>query len=263
MADPLLTVTGLEAGYGDLTILHGIDVSVHRGERVLVFGPNGSGKSTLLKAVSGLVQPSAGSVLLDGAELAGRPTHRIVRSGVSYVPQTENVFADLTVEENLEVGGAMARQHFERRRDEVYDLFGRLADRRGQLAGSLSGGERQLVAMARALMLEPSVLLLDEPSAGLSPAMVDQTFDHVRTVNEDGGVSILLVEQNVLKGMEVAHRGYLLETGRVTLEADVDALRRSDVVGQAYLGHGRGDAGGPESAGGPAPGPPEEPAPGS
>lgn len=238
MAEPLLSVTGVQAGYGDLTILHGIDLVVHRGERVLVFGPNGSGKSTLLKSVSGLVPPSAGSVRLDGAELAGRATHRIVRSGLSYVPQTENVFADLTVEENLEVGGATARKHFERRRDEVYDLFGRLADRRGQLAGSLSGGERQLIAMARALMLEPSVLLLDEPSAGLSPAMVDQTFAHVRTINEEGGVSILLVEQNVLKGMEVAHRGYLLETGRVTLEADVEELRRSEVVGQAYLGRG-------------------------
>ncbi|MDQ3538289.1 MAG: ABC transporter ATP-binding protein [Actinomycetota bacterium] len=240
MGESLLTVEGVGAGYGDLTIVHGVDLFVGRGERVLIFGPNGSGKSTLLKAISGLVPPSAGSVRLEGTELAGRPTHRIVRAGLSYVPQNENVFADLTVEENLEVGAATARSHFRRRRDEVFDLFGKLAERRRQQAGSLSGGERQLVAMARALMLEPSVLMLDEPSAGLSPAMVDQTFEHVRTVNEDGGVAILLVEQNVLKGMEVAHRGYLLETGRVKLSASAAELRESEVVRQAYLGAGPG-----------------------
>lgn len=240
MPDSLLSVEAVEAGYGDLTILHGINLAVEQGERVLVFGPNGSGKSTLLKAISGLVPPTAGAVRLAGTELAGRPTHEIVRTGLSYVPQTENVFADLTVEENLEVGAATARRHFERRRDEVFDLFGRLAERRRQQAGSLSGGERQLVAMARALMLEPTVLLLDEPSAGLSPAMVDQTFEHVRVVNEEGGVAILLVEQNVLKGLEVAQRGYLLETGRVTMSGTADELQRADVVRQAYLGAGGG-----------------------
>lgn len=233
---PLLEVRAVEAGYGDLTILHGIDITVAAGERVMVFGPNGSGKSTLLKTISGLLSPSAGSVRLAGVDLAGRPAHQIVRAGLSYVPQTENVFFDLTVAENLEIGGATRRREAKARREDLYDLFGRLAERRNQLAGSLSGGERQLVAMGRALMLDPKVLLLDEPSAGLSPAMVDQTFEHVRLINEERGIAILLVEQNVIKGMEIAQRGYLLEIGQVSLSASSAELARSDVVRHAYLG---------------------------
>ncbi|MGH3449651.1 MAG: ABC transporter ATP-binding protein [Haloechinothrix sp.] len=155
MSDALLEIKGIDAGYGDLTILHGIDLFVDEGERVLIFGPNGSGKSTLLKAISGLVSPTAGSVRLADRELVGRAAHQIVGAGLSYVPQDENVFPDLTVEENLEVGAATARRQFRRRRDEIYDLFGLLAKRRTQQAGSLSGGERQLVAMGRALMLQP------------------------------------------------------------------------------------------------------------
>jgi ABC-type branched-subunit amino acid transport system ATPase component len=236
MCEPLLEVRAVESGYGDLTIVHGIDLSVEAGERVLIFGPNGSGKSTLLKTICGLVPPRSGSLRLDATDLTGLPAHRIAQAGLSYVPQTSNVFADLTVAENLEIGGATRRRELKRRRDELFDLFPRLGERRNQLAGSLSGGERQLVAMGRALMVDPKVLLLDEPSAGLSPAMAEQTFDYVRAVNEQRGVAILLVEQNVIKGMEVAQRGYLLETGRVKLSATTAELAQSDTVKHAYLG---------------------------
>jgi ABC-type branched-subunit amino acid transport system ATPase component len=235
---PVLQVQDLQAGYQDLTILRGVSIEVREGERVLIFGPNGSGKSTLLKSVMGIARSTAGAVRFRGRELAGLPTHRIVSGGVSFVPQTDNVFADLTVEENLQVGGVRARREFAQRRDRIYDLLPRLAERRRVQAGSLSGGERQLVAMGRALMLDPSVLLLDEPSAGLSPAMVDQTFEHVLTINQHSGIAILLVEQNVLKGMEIAQRGYLLETGQVRLSGTADELRGSAAVQHAYLGGG-------------------------
>ncbi len=239
MADqqqPLLDVSGLQAGYGDLRILDGVDLAVRRGERVLVFGPNGSGKSTTLKAVTGIVRPTAGTVRFDGRDIAGTPAHRIVQHGMCYVPQTDNVFPDLTVEENLEVGAATARRQFTARRDDVYALFPRLAERRQQQAGSLSGGERQLAALGRALMLQPSLLLLDEPSAGLSPAMVDETFEHILRINEQRGTAILLVEQNVLQGMEAVERGYLLEAGRVRFSGDVEQLRASEAIRSAYLG---------------------------
>lgn len=246
---PLLQVQGVEAGYDDLTILHGIDLTVAAGERTMVFGPNGSGKSTLLKTISGLLRPTSGSVRLAGVELAGQPAHQIVRSGLSYVPQTENVFYDLTVAENLEIGGATRSREVKARREDLYDLFGRLAERRNQLAGTLSGGERQLVAMGRALMLDPKVLLLDEPSAGLSPAMVDQTFEHVRVINEERGIAILLVEQNVIKGMEIAQRGYLLEMGQVKFAASSAELVQSEVVRHAYLGGQTGPGSGESPAG--------------
>jgi neutral amino acid transport system ATP-binding protein len=238
MSEPLLEVSGLEAGYGSLMILKGIDLHVGPGERVLIFGPNGSGKSTLLKAISGLLKPAGGEVRFAGTDVTGRQAHEIVRSGLSYVPQVGNVFADLTVGENLEVGGATSRKEWKSRRENLYDLFPRLSDRRNQLAGSLSGGERQLVAMGRALMLDPQVLLLDEPSAGLSPAMVDQVFDHVRVINEERGIAILLVEQNVIKGVAATHRGYLLEAGSVSVSAASEDLVRSDAVRSAYLGGG-------------------------
>lgn len=238
MSEPetLLEVRDLRAGYGDLLILNGIGLTVRRGERVLVFGPNGSGKSTALKAITGIVAPQSGAVCLNGTDVVGKPAHRIVRAGMSYVPQTRNVFADLTVEENLEVGAATVRRQFASRRDDVYALFPRLAERRRQLAGSLSGGERQLAALGRALMLEPSILLLDEPSAGLSPAMVEETFDHIRRINVERGITILLVEQNVLEAMEIAQHGYLLEAGEVRFSGDVDELRTSDSIRSAYLG---------------------------
>ncbi|MQA83710.1 MAG: ATP-binding cassette domain-containing protein [Streptosporangiales bacterium] len=232
----MLEVAELEAGYGDLRILRGVSLAVGRGERVLVFGPNGSGKSTLLKAISGILRPSAGSVRLAGSDVAGRPAHRIVRSGLSYVPQTGNIFPDLTVEENLEVGAATARRGYRERRDAAMDLFPTLAERRRQVAGTLSGGERQLVALGRALMLDPGVLLLDEPAAALSAAMAEQVFDHVLTVNRERGVAILLVEQNVLKALEIVQRGYLLETGTVRLAGPVGELRASEAVRGAYLG---------------------------
>lgn len=239
MPEPLLKVADLEAGYGDLMIVRKVDLTVTAGERVLVFGPNGSGKSTLLKALAGLVPPAGGSVRLEGQEVARLPAHKIVRRGLSYVPQTENVFPDLSIAENLEIGGATNRRDTARRMREVMELFPMLGARRKQYAGTLSGGERQVVAMARALMLEPRLLLLDEPSAGLSPAMVHEVFEHITRVNDEQGIAILLVEQNVLKGMEVVNRGYLLETGEVRLKATAEELRASPDIERIYLGGAR------------------------
>lgn len=236
MPEPVLSLTDVSAGYGDLRVLNGVTLHVEAGERVLVFGPNGSGKSTMLKAICGLVKPQHGSITLTGAQLAGMAPPDIVAQGVSYVPQIKNVFPDLTVAENLEIGGVLARKQTAKRTSEVFDLFPSLAERKSQMAGLLSGGERQLVAMGRALMLDPQVLLLDEPSGGLSPAMVKESFEHILRINRERGTAILLVEQNVVEAMDVTERGYLLETGRVRLQGAVEDLRASSDVAQIYLG---------------------------
>lgn len=236
MPEPVLSLDGVCAGYGDLRILNGISLHVEAGERVLIFGPNGSGKSTMLKTICGLVRPQSGSIALAGAELAGMAPPQVVAQGISYVPQIKNVFPDLTVAENLEIGGVLARRRVAHRMAEVFELFPRLAERKGQAAGLLSGGERQLVAMGRALMLDPQVLLLDEPSGGLSPAMVKESFEHILTINRERGTAIMLVEQNVVEAMDVTERGYLLETGEVRLEGAVEELRASPDVAQIYLG---------------------------
>lgn len=236
MPEPVLTLHEVSAGYGDLRILSGISLRVEAGERVLIFGPNGSGKSTMLKTICGLVKPQSGSISLSGTELTGVAPPRIVAQGISYVPQIKNVFPDLTVAENLEIGGVLARRQTAKRMSEIFELFPRLAERKGQAAGLLSGGERQLVAMGRALMLDPKVLLLDEPSGGLSPAMVKESFEHILTINRERGTAVLLVEQNVVEAMNVTERGYLLETGQVRLEGAVEDLRTSPEVAQIYLG---------------------------
>lgn len=236
MTEPLLVVDSLHAGYGELTILHGIDLTVAAGERTLLFGPNGSGKSTLLKALTGLVDIRAGGVQLQGHALAGLPAERVVARGIGMVPQVDNIFRNLTVEENLEVGGILDRRRVRERMDGVYDLFPLLADRRRAMAGNLSGGERQLVAVGRALMVEPRLLLLDEPSAGLAPRLVTEIFDHVRRVNEERGIAILLVEQNVRQAFPFAHRALLLERGLVRVAGPSKEVARAPEVRDAYLG---------------------------
>jgi branched-chain amino acid transport system ATP-binding protein len=234
--DALLVVDGLVAGYlPGVDILHGCSVALGRGEIVGIIGPNGAGKSTLLKAAFGLVPVRAGTVTLDGTPITNRPAHELVDLGVGYVPQRENVFPSLTIDENLRMGAFRRAKAFEERFAAVAELFPLLAARRRQRAGNLSGGERQMVAMGRALMMDPSVLLLDEPSAGLSPLFQDQVFERVREINR-AGVAILMVEQNAQRCLEIADRGYVLDQGRDAYTGTGDQLLHDPKVVELYLG---------------------------
>ena len=233
----VLETQELVAGYSaELDILNGVSITVEAGQIVTVLGPNGAGKSTLMKSIIGLVAPRKGRVLLRGAEITGRRPHEIVRLGLGYVPQRENVFENMTVIENLELG-AMGRSRAEvaSRIEELLRLFPRLGERRKQLVGTMSGGERQMVAMARALMPKPGILLLDEPSAGLAPMFVQAMFEQVAEINA-AGVSILLVEQNARAALAVADRGYVVETGRIAASGSAAQLLADDRVQAAYLG---------------------------
>jgi ABC-type branched-subunit amino acid transport system ATPase component len=237
MSEAVLRAEGLAAGYvPGVDILSEVDAEVREGEIVTIVGPNGAGKSTLLKAVFGLLRPHEGRVLLRGEEITGLRPHEITRQGMSYVPQLDNVFPTLTVEENLEMG-AIAGRDIDRgeRMQAMYELFPRLAERRRQAAGTMSGGERQMVAMARALMPDPAVLLLDEPSAGLAPAFVDAIFEQVREVNE-AGVTVLMVEQNARRALAMSHRGYVLDLGTNRFEGPGEELLDDPKVAELYLG---------------------------
>ena len=243
MSEALLKTEDVVAGYvPEVNILDGVDIEVQEGEIVTIVGPNGAGKSTLIKTVFGLLRPRRGRILLRGEDLSGHKPHTITRRGMSYVPQLDNVFPTLTVQENLELG-ALGGHDVDRgeRMDVMFDLFPRLAERRGQQAGTMSGGERQMVAMARALMPEPSVLLLDEPSAGLAPAFVESIFEKVADVNESG-VSVLMVEQNARRALGMSHRGYVLDLGRNRFEGRGDELLDDPKVAELYLGGGGGAA---------------------
>ncbi len=236
---PVLRTEGLVAGYvPEVNILDGVDVELHDGEIVTIVGPNGAGKSTLIKAVFGLLTAREGRVLLRGENIAGRKPHDISRAGLSYVPQLDNVFLSLTIEENLELG-ALARKGTDagERTARMYELFPRLRERRRQVAGTMSGGERQMVAMARALMPEPDVLLLDEPSAGMAPAFVDAIFEKVVEVNE-AGVTVLMVEQNARRALAMSDRGYVLDLGRNRFEGPGKELLEDPKVAELYLGGG-------------------------
>jgi branched-chain amino acid transport system ATP-binding protein len=233
---PLLEATNVVAGYlPEVNILNGCSVTLHRGELVGVIGPNGAGKSTLLKALFGLIPVRDGSVRLRGEEVTGRKAHALVTMGLGYVPQTNNVFPRLTVQENLEMGLYQQPSRFDERFDHVCELFPLLGQRRHQRAGSLSGGERQMVAMGRALMMEPSVLLLDEPSAGLSPLYQDEVFIRCRQINDDG-VSIVMVEQNARRCLQICHRGYVLDQGANAYTGSGDELLDDPKVVELYLG---------------------------
>jgi ABC-type branched-subunit amino acid transport system ATPase component len=232
----LLGATDLIAGYvPEVDILNGMNLTVAPGEMVGIIGPNGAGKSTFLKAVLGLVQVRSGHVYLWGEEITGHKAHQLVARGVGYVPQVRNVFPSLTVLENLEMGAFLRPQQFAEQRDYVYGLFPRLAERAKQRTGSLSGGERQMVAMGRALMLKPQLLLLDEPSAGLSPALQDQVFLKCRDIN-DTGVAILMVEQNARRCLQVCHRGYVLDQGQNAYTGLGQVLLDDPKVVDLYLG---------------------------
>ncbi len=235
----LLEVSGIHAGYGRIRALRGVDVEVDEGEAVTIIGANGAGKSTLMRALAGLLPPAAGSVALDGRAVTGRPAVAMVRAGLSLVPEGRQVFAALSVRDNLLLGG------YRRRRDkaipgdldEVLALFPALADRQGQLAGTLSGGEQQMLAIGRGLMSRPRVLLLDEPSLGLAPLAVAEVVTQLIGLR-DRGTTILLVEQNARAAMRVATRGYVLAHGRVLLAGTTDELLADPAVKAAYLGGG-------------------------
>jgi branched-chain amino acid transport system ATP-binding protein len=237
-AHPLmLSVRGLEVAYGGIRAVKGIDLDVRDGELVALIGANGAGKTSTLKALSGLLRSAAGRIDYDGAEVTGKPAYHLVRQGLAMVPEGRGVFPRLTVAENLAMGAyirddkaAIARDF-----DRAYTLFPRLAERRGQLAGTLSGGEQQMLAMARALMCRPRLLLLDEPSMGLAPLMVQKIFETVRTVAAEG-VTMLLVEQNAKLALETCHRGYVMESGSIVLADDARKLLSNPQVRQAYLG---------------------------
>jgi len=236
MSDLVLDARDLVAGYiPEVNILNGCDLEVRAGEFVGIIGPNGAGKSTFLKAVLGLCKVRSGRITLNGDDITGRKAHELVPLGVGYVPQTKNVFPTLTVKENLEMGCFLKPSVFKQRFEYVATMFPRLAERAAQRAGALSGGERQMVAMGRALMLEPKILLLDEPSAGLSPALQDEVFVQCRTINASG-VAILMVEQNARRCLQVVHRGYVLDQGRNAYTGSGRDLLADPNVIELYLG---------------------------
>jgi len=233
----MLEVRGVTAGYGAFTALWDVSLRVATGEAVAVVGPNGAGKTTLLRAISGLIAPRAGRVAFEGAELAGHPAYDIVAHGIAHVPEGRRLFPMLTVAENLKMGAFLpsARSRFRESLERVYTLFPALAERQGQRAGSLSGGEQQMLAVGRALMSRPKLILFDEPSMGLAPVMVLRLFDLIRRVREEG-YTILVVEQNVRQVLKLVDRAYLLEVGRIKIEGRAAELAEQDFVRQAYVG---------------------------
>jgi branched-chain amino acid transport system ATP-binding protein len=233
----LLEVSGLQVAYGGINAVKGVDLTVNRGELVTLIGANGAGKTTTLKALAGLLHPAGGTVYYEGEDVTGMPAHRLVRRGLALVPEGRGVFPRLTVEENLAMGAYVRRDSEGVRADydRAYALFPRLAERHGQLAGTLSGGEQQMLAIARALMSRPRLLLLDEPSMGLAPIMVQRIFETVRTVAAEG-TTLLLVEQNAKVALQISHRGYVMESGRIVLADDAAALLTNEQVRRAYLG---------------------------
>jgi branched-chain amino acid transport system ATP-binding protein len=236
--DPaLLEVASLRVAYDRVEVLHGIDLSIARGEFVCVIGANTAGKSTLLRTISRLVPVTSGTIRFEGQDLLHRPAHRVAEMGIGHVPEGRHVFPGLTVEENLLIGAYSMRHEGSpsERIEQVYALFGRLKERRRQAAGTLSGGEQQMVAVGRGLMLKPKLLLLDEPSHGLAPIVVEELHEALLSIHRRG-VSVLLVEQNTAMALSVAQRGYVLEGGRVVLEGTVAALAGDDRVRSAYLG---------------------------
>jgi ABC-type branched-subunit amino acid transport system ATPase component len=232
----LLEVAGVVAGYGDTEILRGISIELREGEIVSIIGPNGAGKSTLMKTIFGLLHPREGSITFEGHDISHLHPYQIVERGMCYVPQVANVFTDLTVAENLEMGGFLAdKKDIPGRMERIYEYFPRLKERRGQRAGKMSGGERQMVAMGSALMLNPRLVLMDEPSAGLSPKMVGVIFDQIRKINASGP-AILIVEQNARLSLQMADRGDVLASGENRFEGTGQDLLNDPEVGRLYLG---------------------------
>jgi branched-chain amino acid transport system ATP-binding protein len=233
--DGLLAVRDLDAGYGDLQILDGVDMDVAAEEYVTVVGPNGAGKSTVMKSVFGLTTYMGGSIRFDGVSITDSRPEEIIREGIGYVPQSDNVFTSLSVRENLEMGAYILDEMPESRLQTVFDRFPVLENRQDQAAGTMSGGQRQMLAMGRALMLDPKLLLLDEPSAGLAPDLVDDLFDRIDAIN-DAGTAILMVEQNAKEALRRCDRGYVLANGQNRFEGDGRTLLDDDEVRREFLG---------------------------
>jgi branched-chain amino acid transport system ATP-binding protein len=233
----MLSLAAISAGYGSFQVLFDVSLEVPRGEAVGVIGPNGAGKTTLMRVISGLVQRYTGAMKLEGRSIGGLPAHRMVEQGIAHVPENRRLFPRLTVEDNLRIGAYLprARRHCADQLDRVYKLFPRLKDRREQLAGTLSGGEQQMCAIGRALMSDPKLLLMDEPSAGLAPLVVAQVFDLVHRIRAEG-LTVLIVEQNVQQVLDVVDRAYLLEVGRIKLAGTSAELKGNDFIRKSYMG---------------------------
>lgn len=234
---PMLSVNDIHTYYGNIHALKGVSITVEQGEIVTLIGGNGAGKTTTLRSIIGLNKPRYGSVVLEGENLAGARAHEIVYKGVAMVPEGRGIFARLTVVENLDLGAYSRsdRSAIKGDMERVYHLFPRLEERRSQVAGTLSGGEQQMLAIGRALMAHPRLLLLDEPSMGLAPILVENIFETIQNINQEG-TTILLVEQNALMAFSIAHRGYVLQTGQIVLSDTVANLRKNEMVQKAYLG---------------------------
>ena len=233
----MLSLAAISAGYGSFQVLFDVSLEVPQGEAVGVIGPNGAGKTTLMRVISGLVQRYTGAMNLDGRSIGGLPAHRMVEQGIAHVPENRRLFPRLTVEDNLRIGAYLprARRQCAGQLDRVYKLFPRLKDRREQFAGTLSGGEQQMCAIGRALMSDPKLLLMDEPSAGLAPLVVAQVFDLVHRIRAEG-LTVLIVEQNVQQVLDVVDRAYLLEVGRIKLAGTSSELKGNDFIRKSYMG---------------------------
>jgi ABC-type branched-subunit amino acid transport system ATPase component len=232
----ILQAENITAGYTrEVNILYEVGIRLKSGQIVSVIGPNGAGKSTLLKTIFGILKPTNGKISLKDEDITGLKPDKVANKGISYVPQVDNVFPSLTIQENLEMGAFIRDDDYSQRLNEIYELFPILGDRRKQKAGQLSGGQRQMVAMGRALMVDPQVLLLDEPSAGLSPKLVDMIFEKIIDINKSG-VSMIIVEQNAREALKMADHGYVLAMGRNVLDDSGDALLANEEVGRLYLG---------------------------
>lgn len=238
MDAPLLSIRGLRAGYQDIDILKGVDLDVHAGEIVCVIGPNGAGKSTVFKAVYGLIGVRSGTVVFDGSEITGRRPQDVLGAGIAIVPQLRSVFPQMTVLENLEMGMYLERDaaRIRERIAYVMDLFPRLAERRTQMAGTMSGGEQRMLEIGRSLMLEPKMVMMDEPSAGLAPGISRTIFENIGFLNREINLTVLMIEQNARQGLEASHRGYVLELGRNTYQGRARDLLDNQEVRRAFLG---------------------------
>ena len=233
----LLQIQNLHVKYGNIEVLHGVSVDVREGEIVSILGANGAGKSTTLLTISGLLRPAQGQILFNGAPLHTMKAHDIVRAGIAHIPEGRRMFGTLTVQENLRLGAFTSNDHqrIQQNQEWIYELFPILKERRNQLAGTLSGGEQQMLAIGRGLMIHPKILLLDEPSLGLAPLLVKTIFQTLQKINA-AGVTVVLVEQNARMALKIAHRGYVLEVGKIVLHDEANALLANSDVQNAYLG---------------------------
>ena len=238
MPGPVLEVEGIEAGYGEIQVLFGVSLRVEKGTVTALLGSNGAGKTTTLKTIMGLLEPWSGRIVFKDADITRLPAHRRVEQGIALVPEGRKLWPRLTVEEHLRLAATTprARERFEESLEMVYELFPRLRERRRQLAGTMSGGEQQMLAIARALMTAPELLMLDEPSIGLAPKLVLEVLDAVKSLKEEYGLTVLLVEQNVHMALQIADYGYVIENGRIVLEGTPDELAGSEALRKAYIG---------------------------